>query len=40
MAPVNLRQRLEALIGREIEHQKRGKQGHLIFKMNSLVDSR
>jgi polyphosphate kinase len=38
VAPVNLRQRLTDMIDREIEHQKRGKQAHLIFKMNSLVD--
>lgn len=39
VAPVNLRERFEALIEREIEHQKRGETGHLIFKMNSLVDA-
>jgi polyphosphate kinase len=38
VAPINLRRRMEALIAREIEHQKNGEQGHLIFKMNSLVD--
>jgi polyphosphate kinase len=38
VAPVNLRQGMEALIDREIEHQKRNGQGRLIFKMNSLVD--
>lgn len=38
VAPVNLRQRLGDMIDREIEHQKQGRQGHLIFKMNSLVD--
>jgi len=38
VAPINLRDRLEALIRREIEHQKHGEQGHLIFKMNALVD--
>jgi polyphosphate kinase len=40
VAPVNLRERMMALIEREIEHQKNGKKGHLIFKMNSLVDKR
>jgi polyphosphate kinase len=40
VAPVNLRSRLEALIAREIEHAKGGGEGHLIFKMNSLVDSK
>lgn len=39
VAPVNLRERFEALIEREIEHQKQGETGHLIFKMNSLVDA-
>ncbi len=38
VAPVNLRQRLTELIHREIEHQRRGRQGHLIFKMNALED--
>jgi polyphosphate kinase len=38
VAPVNLRQRLNAMIEREIEHQKNGRSGRLIFKMNSLVD--
>jgi polyphosphate kinase len=38
VAPINLRERMEALILREIDHQKSGVQGHLIFKVNSLVD--
>jgi polyphosphate kinase len=38
VSPVNLRERLESLIKREIEHQVRGERGHLIFKMNALVD--
>lgn len=38
VAPINLRAGMAALIEREIAHQKRGEQGHLIFKMNSLVD--
>jgi len=38
VAPINLRSGLEALIRREIEHQRRGEPGHLIFKINSLVD--
>jgi polyphosphate kinase len=38
VAPVNLRRELLARIEREIElHQKDGK-GHLIFKVNSLID--
>ena len=40
VAPINLRQRLEALIKREIRHQQQGEGGHLIFKMNALVDQR
>jgi polyphosphate kinase len=40
VAPVNLRERMTALIDREIDHQRNGEQGHLIFKMNSLVDKR
>ena len=38
VAPVNLRQRLEELILREIAHQEKGERGHLIFKMNALED--
>jgi len=40
VAPVNLRNQLEQLIRREIEHQKNGGRGHLIFKMNALQDRR
>lgn len=40
VAPVNLRQRLTSLIDREIEHQRSGRPGHLVFKMNSLADRR
>jgi polyphosphate kinase len=38
VSPVNLRSRMEAMIEREIEHQNHGRQGHLIFKTNALVD--
>jgi len=38
VAPVNLRLRLEEMILREIAHQEKGEQGHLIFKMNALED--
>lgn len=38
VAPVNLRQKLEALIQREIEHAKAGRKARLIFKTNSLAD--
>jgi polyphosphate kinase len=40
VAPVNLRGHFEQLIQREIEHQRNGERGHLIFKMNALVDAR
>jgi polyphosphate kinase len=40
VAPINLRERIEALIQREIEHQRKGRKAHLILKMNSLVDER
>jgi polyphosphate kinase len=38
VAPINMRQKMEALIEREIEHQKKDNNGHLILKMNALVD--
>jgi polyphosphate kinase len=38
VSPVNLREKLEALIRREIENAKDGKKAHLILKTNSLVD--
>ena len=38
VAPINLRQGIEARIRREIEHSRRRGDGHLIFKMNSLED--
>ena len=40
VAPINLRNRMESLINREIEVQKNGGQGHLIFKINSIVDKK
>ena len=40
VAPIDLREQLERLIQREIDHQRRGERGHLIFKMNALVDKR
>lgn len=39
IAPINLRQRFEQMIDREIAIHKKNKNGRLIFKMNSLVDS-
>ena len=38
IAPINLRACLEALIKREIAHQREGRAGRLILKTNSLVD--
>jgi polyphosphate kinase len=38
VSPVTLRQGIENLIQREIEHQKAGRGGQIIFKMNALVD--
>jgi polyphosphate kinase len=38
VAPINLRQRLTELIEREIEHQRHGRGGQLIFKVNGLDD--
>ena len=38
VAPINLREGMTALIRREMEHQRKGKGGHVIFKMNALVD--
>ena len=40
VAPVNLRERLEKFIYREIEHAKNKRPARLIFKTNSLVDQR
>lgn len=40
VAPINLRENIESLIQREIEHQRNGLQGQLIFKLNALVDDR
>lgn len=38
VAPVNLRQQMEALIRREINHAVAGNKARIILKMNSLVD--
>ncbi|WP_031495962.1 polyphosphate kinase 1 [Bryobacter aggregatus] len=37
VAPVDLLERMKSLIHREIEHQRAGRGGHIIFKMNSLA---
>jgi polyphosphate kinase len=38
IAPVNLRDGMLAMIRREIEHRQQGNSGHIIAKMNALVD--
>ena len=38
VAPVNLRERFEALVKREIKKHEAEGSGHLVFKMNALVD--
>jgi polyphosphate kinase len=38
VAPVNLRERFQALIKREIKQHEADGKGHLVFKMNALVD--
>lgn len=38
VSPVSLRQKMNELIKREIQHAQNGKKAHLIFKMNSLAD--
>jgi polyphosphate kinase len=38
VAPVNMRERMTALIAREIEHCRNGKTGRIVAKMNALVD--
>jgi len=38
VAPINLRSGLEGLIRREMQHQAGGGTGHMIFKINALVD--
>jgi polyphosphate kinase len=38
VAPVDMRDRINELIDREIEHARTGREGRIIFKMNSLVD--
>jgi len=38
VAPVNLRGELDKLICREIEHAKAGRNAHIIFKVNAIVD--
>ncbi|PSR17195.1 polyphosphate kinase 1 [filamentous cyanobacterium CCP3] len=40
VAPLTLRDRMEALIRREIDHAQSGGQGKVVAKMNSLVDAR
>jgi polyphosphate kinase len=39
VAPVNLRERLAAMIERETEHAREGRAARLLFKMNALTDA-
>jgi polyphosphate kinase len=38
VAPIDLRERLLALVEREAAHARAGRGGHLVFKVNALVD--
>ncbi|MBE9169885.1 polyphosphate kinase 1 [Pleurocapsales cyanobacterium LEGE 06147] len=38
IAPVNLRERMTAMIRREIEHCRKNRTGRIVAKMNALVD--
>ncbi|NJM44997.1 MAG: polyphosphate kinase 1 [Alkalinema sp. RU_4_3] len=40
VAPVNLRDRMIAMIDREIQHCQAGRTGRIVAKMNALVDGR
>src|SRR5262245_61744625 len=40
VAPVNLRDRLIEMIGREVEHKKAGREARLIFKINHMTDTK
>jgi polyphosphate kinase len=40
VAPLTLRDRMESLIRREIDHARNGQQGKIVAKMNSLVDGK
>ena len=40
VAPMNLREKVEALIRREMALAKNGEEAHLIFKLNSLIDKK
>ena len=40
VAPINLRNRFEELIRKEMQHQAEGANGQIILKMNSLTDAR
>jgi len=40
IAPVNLRDHLVEMIGREVEHRRAGRDARLIFKMNHMTDTK
>ena len=39
VAPINLREGIEAMIRQEMANQKKGEKGRIIFKINHLVDA-
>lgn len=39
VAPVNLREKMNELIDREIEHQRAGRRAHIMVKINRLADT-
>jgi len=40
VAPVNMGERIEALVRREMEHARAGRKARLVFKVNAVVDRR
>lgn len=40
VAPLDLAEKLQGLIDREVEHARQGKEAHIIAKMNALLDKK
>lgn len=40
VSPFNIRRKINALIDREIKHAQNGEKGHIIIKLNNLVDGK
>ncbi|MBM4178144.1 MAG: polyphosphate kinase 1 [Ignavibacteria bacterium] len=40
VAPLNMREKFIELIEREVQHQREGRQGYVIAKMNALIDAK